>query len=569
MAQLTTPWSSRQTRSQFAAIVWLRWRITLNTFRRKGGAGELAGRTFLYLLFASVTLFLVAGAGFAAFQLASGGHLPRIAWLLWAIFLLCQFLNIQLGQPGTAFDPTQLIRFPLGLRTYTAVRLFVGLLSPSNIVGALLSLAIAIGTALALPPLWFYAPAALAVFAAANLLFTRMVFAWVDRWLSTRRAREVFTGLIFALSLAIQWANLNFNVFYNGASGHPRSRLSPQQLRPLAGLYHRAHPLLAVLPPELTAAALRAAHRHSPFNFLANILGCSLFAALFLAIFTLRMGAEFRGELLSNAAAGPSAPTLGHASAHPAHTLNHAPSATLGLPPVLPALLGKELLYLRRHMGILYGLLMPIVLVLFFAGRFASATHSLWVFPAAVGYTLLAIAPLSYNAFGFEATGAQLYFLAPLRMSDVLLAKNLFSFLMASVEILAVFAIITYISGLPSLRTAAAAVLWASGTLAINAIFGNRRSFTAPKKINPLRMANKQTSQLSTLISLGVLLLSSTLAAALFILCDHLQAPWLLVPASAVFAAAGILLYTRALRSLDSFALAHREPLFAELCRPT
>jgi hypothetical protein len=39
-----------------------------------------------------------------------------------------------------------------------------------------------------------YAFLALLVFAAANVLFNRMLFAWVDRWLSTRRAREIFTA---------------------------------------------------------------------------------------------------------------------------------------------------------------------------------------------------------------------------------------------------------------------------------------------------------------------------------------------------------------------------------------
>ena len=61
-----------------------------------------------------------------------------------------------------------------------------------------MSLAVAVGIALAAPGLWLYALMAMAVFAATNVLFSRMIFAWVDRWLSTRRAREVFTAIIFA-----------------------------------------------------------------------------------------------------------------------------------------------------------------------------------------------------------------------------------------------------------------------------------------------------------------------------------------------------------------------------------
>ncbi len=570
MAQLDTPWTPQQTRSQFAAVAWLRWRITVNSLRRKGGASELVGRIFLYLIFAAITLFFVVGAAAAAFYLASEGHLPRIAWLLWGTFVLCQFLNIQLGQPGTTFDPTQLIRFPIRRRTYTSIRLFFGILSPANIVGTLISLAIAVGTSIAVPSLWFYALITLSIFAATNVFFTRMIFAWVDRWLSTRRAREVFTGLIFAVSIAIQWANFNFNPAYNhGHSTH--ERISPQHLHRVASFYHQARPILAIFPPELTSASLLAAHHHDLPHFVARTLGCALFGALFLAIFALRMATEFRGELLSNAASAATTSGLKPSSTHATQSFipSAASSTTFGISPIITALLGKEILYLRRHMGILYGLLMPILLVLFFAGRYASASHSEWIFPAAVGYTLLAVAPLSYNAFGFEATGSQLYFLAPVRISDVLLAKNLFSFLMASVEVLAVFAIITYMSGLPSLQTAIAAILWAAGTLAINSVFGNRRSFSTPKKINPLRMANKQTSQLSALISLGVLALSAAIAAGAFLLCALLHAQWLVIPIAAAFATVGILIYTRSLRSIDTFALAHREPLFAELCKQT
>jgi ABC-2 type transport system permease protein len=77
-----------------------------------------------------------------------------------------------------------------------------------------------------------------------------MVFAWVDRWLSTRRAREIFTGLIFAFSIGIQYLNFAFNPAYN--HGHAYHHDISRRVTFMANLYHRAHPLLAWLPPELT-----------------------------------------------------------------------------------------------------------------------------------------------------------------------------------------------------------------------------------------------------------------------------------------------------------------------------
>ena len=74
----------------------------------------------------------MAGAGVAAYFFVPRATSRGISGLLWGIFILCQLLNIQLGQPATTFDPTQLIRFPLQVDTYVAIRLFFGLLTPGK-----------------------------------------------------------------------------------------------------------------------------------------------------------------------------------------------------------------------------------------------------------------------------------------------------------------------------------------------------------------------------------------------------------------------------------------------------
>jgi ABC-2 type transport system permease protein len=184
-----------------------------------------------------------------------------------------------------------------------------------------------------------------------------------------------------------------------------------------------------------------------------------------------------------------------------------------------------------------------------------------------VAYTLLAIAPLSYNSFGYDAAGSQLYFLAPVRMRDVMLAKNLLSFGMALAEILLIFVIIRSMAGVPSLPIAVASLLWATGTLGVNMILANRRSISTPKKVNPQRMASKQTSQLSAFIALGVLMACAAVAAGLFGLCLWLHQMWALVPIFAIFAAVGVGLYVQSLGSVDRYAMQHREELFLELCK--
>jgi ABC-2 type transport system permease protein len=577
-------WTVAQTREQFAAIAWLRWRILRNGLRRKGGAGELVGVVLLSVLFLGMVLGFVVGGGLGAYFLVAKGHLNWIVGLLWGIFVLCQLLNIQLGQPTTTFDPTQLIRFPMKVETYVGMRLFFGLLTPANVAGTLTSLAVAVGIGVAAPGLWVYALIAMAVFATTNVLFSRMIFAWVDRWLSTRRAREVFTAVIFAASLGFQWANFTFNPAYNHNHKTHAYTVSQQKFGFVGQLVVRVQPWLKPLPPELANTSLVKAKGASVTAFAGYTAAAAGWAGLFLLVFALRMRTEFRGENLSDAASvrapksGKAARVSSGAAVAPSIAAAASTAATAGsfevasgarVWAVVETVLGKEILYVRRNTGILYGLVMPIVMVVIFASKFASRStaSSFWVFPAAVGYTLLAICPLSYNSLGMETTGAQFYFMAPVRMRDILLAKNLLGSLMAAVEILLIFVIISYVAVMPSLQIALAAMLWAVGTLAVSMIFGNQRSITSPKKVDLQKTMRRQASQVSALISMAVMMVSGGVAAGVFALCFWLHTMWALVPVFAIFAAVGVWFYLQSLKTIDRFALEHREELMLELCK--
>jgi ABC-2 type transport system permease protein len=292
------------------------------------------------------------------------------------------------------------------------------------------------------------------------------------------------------------------------------------------------------------------------------------------------MRSEFRGESLSdpaNAVATPSrraANAARPAALHPAAALatlapapSTAPAGAFRLPPVALAQFGKEILYVRRNQGVLYALVMPLFIAAIACMRFAARGSAAWIFPAILAYTLLGQIPLSYNSFGLEGTGSQFYFLAPVRMRDVLLGKNLTGFGLAALEALAAFTIVAYVSHLPSLAIVAASLLWAAGTLLFSTALGNRRSITAPKRINPARMSRNQASPLSGLISVGIMLLSVGFAGTLFGFALWFQWVWILVPVFAAFAAAGLWVYLHTLSSMDRFVLDHREQLFAELCK--
>ncbi|MDQ2924761.1 MAG: hypothetical protein M3R43_04305 [Acidobacteriota bacterium] len=559
-------WTSAQTRAQFAAIAWLRFRILRNGLRRKGGMGDLLATLVMVPIFAAIILLPSVGSGFAAYFFASRGEFAGIAIILWAIFALCQLASIQLGQPGTTFDPTQLIRFPLDFPGYAAVRTFFGLISPANAITTLMSLAVAIGVTVAEPRLAVYAFAALAAFALVNIFFTRMLFAWVDRWLSTRRAREAFTGVIVIGSLGIQYLNFTFNPgFHQGRHDHA---MNAARIAAATHFYHRAEPVLALLPPGLTANALTMAHAGRVGGFGAELVGILLFATVFFAVFAVRLYKEFRGENLSDAAnAVAKTPAKKHVSVSTGTSALAPSSMRFSTPPTIAAVLGKEWVTMRRNTGIFYALVAPLVMVVLFANLRAARTPVYILFPAAVAYTMMGIAPMCYNSLGLEAAGIQFFFLSPVRMRDVFLAKNLMYFGLALVEMLAVFAVVSYVSRAPSPGMTIAVVLWAAFTMFLTLAVGNRRSVTAPKKIDPSKMSNKQASPLSSLISIGLLLVSAGLGAGFMALAWFLHKPWVLPLAMLTLAMAGFFAYTFSLRTMDRLLADNRDTLSETLCK--
>ena len=485
-------------------------------------------------LIAIFALGITFFAGLGAWALMSSTHPERLSWELWGVFGLAQLMNIQLGQPGTTFDPTQLIRFPLNVKSYTAIRLFFGILSPANLIVAMTSCSIAVGIAVARPSLTLYALLAMLVFALTNVFFTRMIFAWVDRWLSTRRAREVFTALIFVVSIGFQYVNVTYNPGFGSAGKHA---MNTAKLAAVQSFYHRVTPLLEHLPPGLIGKAIYRAGVKDPAEFATNVAGCAVFALVFLAVFAWRMRVEFRGENLSdqaNAVAKPKAAAVRHAA--PASLAPHIVNTGATGAPIL-GLLHKELLYLRRNTGLFYGLVAPLVMVLIFAGRFATRVHSTMVFPGALAYALMGVAPMSFNSFGLDAAGTQFYFMAPIRFRDVLVAKNLLNAVLVVLEGAAILSMICYVVGVPPLGIVASTLLWAIGVMFTEMMVGNYRSISTPKKIDPNRTAQKQASPLSALLAMAILIGAAAGAWGLSLLAHLWRLDWAMPVLMLAFAA--------------------------------
>lgn len=547
------------------AIAQLRWNIFRNGFRRKGGIGELVARIIFLPFLAAVALGPIVGSGFAAYFLTSGNHPEYLAALLWALFILWQVVSINLSPAALSFDPNSLIRFPIGLGRFVLIRLTFGLLAPSTVIGTLSLVAATLGIGIAQPSLIPWTILTLALFALTNIFFTRMVFAWVDRWLSTRRAREIFTGLILFFSLGIQYLNITFNPGFSG-----NHSTSARKFDGLLRLFHRVEPAANFFPPGLAASSINSAAASHYGTAIAVLLALGLFAALFLGIFTWRMSKEFHGENLSEGTAPPTPAQLASAQALAS---SQAPAADTvwslhGLSSTVSAIIQKEVLYLRRSGPMLYGLLMPVFMVFIFSTRASMFGRTgTYLFPMALAYGLLGVAPIFYNTLGADATGFQFYLLAPIRMRDVILGKNLVTFAILLLETTLIAAVITFTSpNKPPVSLVAASLAWALASVLLSAAIGNLRSLKSPKKVSLGRM-NNQASQLSALISLGIILACAALGAGTILLCNHLHHPWLATPFFLALAAAATTLYLNILQRVDTLTLTNRELLAAELCK--
>jgi ABC-2 type transport system permease protein len=559
---------------QFAAIAYLRWRLFANSFRRKGGTGELVARLIVYPIGFAFLLGPTLGAGFGAWAFAHYGRLNGLGVIYWAITLLQIFVSINLSPQGLSFDPESLIRFPVTFPRYLTVRLFLGLLSASTIVGTCSLLAAAVGLTVARHDLAGIAFSSAILLALTNMLMIRMAFAWIDRWLSTRRARELFTGLIILFSVGIQWINVNYNPGF--ASHHDHGAAQRAKVRAAIHSYHVAQTYLAHFPPGLAGISiLNVVHGALPYA-LGNLFALALFGALFLAIFSWRMHKEYRGESLSDSGSSPNLeskavsprtrlPETSAASSVP--ELAQEQSST-SVPPVVAACFLKEWIYIRRNTTQFFALLVPLAMVFLFAGRLASNQNfNEWTFPAGVVYSTLAIAALAYNSLGMDASGIQFYFIAPIEFRSVMIAKNLFSFALVFLEALIIYVVICYVATPPPLLITISTILWLIFAVLANVTAGNIRSIVAPKKMDPSKLSRKQTSQLSALLSVLLVMVVSGVGFGVLYAGKSLGVPWLPIPVFLALAMGTFALYMAGLTRVDALAMDNRENMIEELSK--
>ncbi|MGA2690226.1 MAG: hypothetical protein ABSE85_19370, partial [Candidatus Korobacteraceae bacterium] len=501
--------------SQLSAIAWVRWRLFVNSLRTTRGKLDLVSRSVVWLGFATVGIGGTAGMGTAAFFFVREGKPGLLTLLLWPIFFFWQVFPIMATAFANNPDSSDLLHFPLNYSSYFLVRLTYGAADPATALGSLWSFGILVGVGLAKPGLLPWTLLVLLAFAAFNLVFMQMIFAWVERWLARRRTREVMGVLFLLLLLSVQ--------LIAPLTGYFTTRPRPAVHRFAEILIHGQK----ILPPGLAA---RAVAQVSASHLRTGFYSLGLLCAFVLAIgycLHVRLLAQYRGESLSDTAARPVLPQdrrlrLGW----------NLP----GLASPVAAVFEKEIRSLLRSGPMLFTLIMPMfMLIIFRFGPMNSVRQSGTAipghspglaFPAAAGFALLTLTNLVYNNFGGDGSGIQFFYACPVRFRDIVLGKNVTHASVLVMETAVVWLAVISLFGKPTINMTIATLFGLLFAAAVNLSVGNLLSIYSPKKFDYSAFGRQRASQITVLISMGVQVLVVGTAGSAFWIARHYGNSW-------------------------------------------
>ena len=551
----------REARTQYAAMARMHWGMFRNGLRSIHGLLDLGATGIAWLFYAMFGLAAGTGLYAAAHSIASRAswqYLPILFWAMSALWLMFPMIVASFQEQS---DLEILLRFPLHFRSYFLLYLISGLMEASTIIGLLCCFGVWLGIVIARPDLYLWAAMSIAVLAVFNILLTRAVFAWIDRWLAQRRTREILGAVFMVLLVILLVINSAFSQKRLQSSKNSKEVAAPlrEDLDRYAPFLSAANRVQQWLPPGLGARTVQRAVEQKTVAGIAslNILGAwVVFAGTALAG---RLKAQYRGQNLSWASKREKPTTRGS-------------GWTLGGSGPFPAIVEQELRCLMRTVPLLWSIGVPVLLVLVIAGVFqhsqSSNTNSFpFAFPLCVTYALLGFTGLLYNALGAEGAGIQLLFLSPTPIRTVLLAKNLLHSVLFVLVGIAASIVRCLRLGVPPLAVLAATGAWLVFALPCNLSAGIILSLAIPYRINPGRITRPAGAQANTLPA--ALIQSGVLGAGMLVfwLSWSLNMRWLPVPLFLVLAVAATFVWMRILHHADDNANQRRESLIATMMK--
>jgi ABC-2 type transport system permease protein len=550
---------------QLSLVMTLRWQTFRNGMRSQSEKMHVLGSVALGIFFTLLAFGGALGVGFGAFEIVGMQRWIYLSMMLWGIFMFWQFVPVLASQTNPGFDGRNFLRFPIKFSTFFLMSSAYGLADPFALAGILWHIAMGIGISVARPDLKWWAALALACSALMNLLFNRMLFAWLERLLAKRRTREVVTVLLILFFVCIQFSGLILQ------------RWGPA----VKSALENSASVWRALPPALAGTVIEHAANDDPSAAAMTTGLLALYACAFGGLFAFRAHAQFTGEDLGESAAPVRRKTVvarvqtSTPSSVAASVMESTASGLISGP--VTAIIGKEFKYLYRNSMLLMNVFMPLVLIVFFSmtasmpGKHGgpspfSRFNGGYAYPAAVAYLFLLIMNFTPNNLAYEGRGIERYFLSPIKFRDVMLAKNLFHGTLVGLEALLVLGILIAMGHTPGLLIVLAT--WAALPFAALIHFGvgNWLSLQYPRKFE-FGMRRQRPSGMTMVISFGLLAAVMGTIALVGVICLWLAGLWLLPIAYLALSAAAVIVYRFMLDSTSQQAITQRDALLEQLAR--
>ena len=433
-------------REQLKTILWLRWRLMSNQWRRTGGLGAV------------IAIFIAAGSVLLGTMSFTGGLLgaifglgkessPQMIMFIWlgvtVLFLFFWMIGLLTElQRSETIDLQKLMHLPVALGPMFGINYVVSHFALSLILVVPAMFGLGIGLAIVRSPEMI-----LLIPLASSMVL--MVTAWtycLRGWLAAmmtnpRRRRTVIMGITLAFILICQSPNIYFNVILRNISAKPaatgtESRHQREEGEARAAAIKKMLTSLqaaqAFIPPLWVPVGARNLAAGNPWPSLLGMLGCAGIAALGLRRAyrgTLRF---YQGEAGGKAAASVS----GEAKRTPVprdrrktdfleRSIPFVPeqSAALALATLRSLLRAPEV-----KMAWATSLLVTIILGFSF---FFRATPNLpdaakpFIATVSVLFPVFFLAQFFGNLFGFDRDGFRAFILSPADRRLILLGKNL------------------------------------------------------------------------------------------------------------------------------------------------
>ena len=538
---------------QLKLVAGLRWNLLKNSLQRKNNRWDMVG---MILATAGSAVFVVALC--VAFYAGTYFFLTRdragwMSLLYWAIFLWWQVVPILVAGFGANFEFRNLLRFPLSLRAFYILGFgygFADFAAVSSICWiASMLVATAVGKIALLPMMLLVS----ALFILVNVTLERLVGSWLERIFANRRARELLVGLFVLAMVSMNFLNPALQ------------RWGDRGTRPR--IVHLV-PYFSWLPGSLAGDALAGATAGDSQAVFVPLAGLVVWLGATSGLLWVRYKAQYLGEELSESAA-PSAVKRG--------TRKQATTPRLPgfVSPPVAGVMRKEFHYLTRNGFSFVTLILPPVMVVFFSMQFAGNNSPLkehglppqTFFPAVMAYLILILLSPAYNSFAFEGHGIQSYFMAPVRMRDILLGKNLFLVCVVIVELTISLGVLVWRIGFPGsplfLSTIAAATFAVMGQLTI----ANWSALSFPKKMEIGKLKGQRNSGVAVWTAFGVQILLGGIATVVLLAGRWSGNPWLPAVLFAGLTAGALGGYVASLDPLSTLAERKKELLIETLCR--